>query len=272
MLMFNIENLTKSKAEQKFVEIPIKQIKPNHAQPRLYFDDAELISLSKSIQKNGILQPLSVRKINNCGYELIAGERRLRAAMTAGLKKVPCILNECTEEESALFALIENLQRVDLTMFEEARGIAKLMRKYKLTQEQVATQMGKKQCTIANKLKLLKLTLEEQEWIINAKLSERHARCLVRIPDFGLRKQALSKVITEEMSIKDTEKYVDSLISQEKEQNKRQVHKILVKDLKIFVNSIERAISTMRIAGIEALSEKSESDNYIEYRVKIPKI
>lgn len=267
MIMF-----TKDKIQQKFVEIPIKQIKPNNAQPRTVFDENELISLSKSIQKNGILQPLTVRKINNSEYELIAGERRLRAALSIGLKKVPCILNECSSEESALFALIENLQRVDLTMFEEARGIAKLMRKYKLTQEQVATQIGKKTSTIANKLKLLKLTLEEQEWIINAKLSERHARNLIRISDFDMRKQALSLVITEQMSIKDTEKYIDTLLLQDNKKTKRQVHKIMVKDLKIFVNSIERAVSTMRIAGIDALSERSETDDFIEYIVKIPKI
>lgn len=262
----------KEKDEQRLVEIPIRQIRPNSSQPRKSFDDEELYSLAESIISNGILQPLAVRRVTQREYELIAGERRLRAAVIAGLVKVPCIITSCSDEQSALFALIENLQRVDLGMFEEARGIARLIKNFNLTQEQAAAQLGKRQSTVANKLRLLKLSIEEQEWIIHANLSERHARALLKIQDPAVRKEILSKVITEEMTIKETEAYIEKFTADEVTVEKKiQKHKIIIRDLRIFVNTIEKAVSTMRVAGINAESEKRESDEYIEYTVRIPK-
>ena len=154
--------------DNKVMNIATIQIRPNRTQPRRFFDEDELRSLSRSIVENGILQPLVVRRINNTEFELIAGERRLRAAVMAGLSKVPCVIHKCGDKDSALLALIENLQRTDLNMFEEARGIARLIRKYGLTQEQAAIKLGKKQSTVANKLRLLRLGFEEQEWILTA--------------------------------------------------------------------------------------------------------
>ena len=249
------------------------QIRPNKTQPRRNFDEEELRSLSRSIVENGILQPLVVRRINSTEFELIAGERRLRAAIMAGLSKVPCVVHKCTDKESALLALIENLQRTDLSMFEEARGIARLIRKYNLTQEQAAVKLGKKQSTVANKLRLLRLSFEEQEWILTANLSERHARALLRINDEGLRKEVLSRVITDNMSVGECESLVaDTLMKKPAEENApKSGRKFVIKDVRIFVNTINKAVDTMRMSGINAVSRRCETDEYIEYTVKIPK-
>ena len=230
-------------------------------------------SLAASIEENGILQPLTVRRLNLQEYELVAGERRLRAAVIAGLKRVPCIVIKCTDRESAIFALLENLQRSDLGMFEEARGISRLIRKYNLTQEEAAAKLGKKQSTVANKLRLLKLTMDEQDWINQAGLSERHARALLRIADENLRKEALSKVISESLNINQTEELVDNIISSSfiAVDDKHRKKRVVIKDVRIFINTINKAVDTMRLAGINAVSKRAENDDYIEYTVRIPK-
>lgn len=259
--------------ENKVLNIATIQIRPNRTQPRRSFDEAELRSLSRSIVENGILQPLVVRRINNTEFELIAGERRLRAAVMAGLSKVPCVVHKCGDKDSALLALIENLQRTDLNMFEEARGIARLIRKYGLTQEQAAIKLGKKQSTIANKLRLLRLGFEEQEWILSANLSERHARTLLRINDEGLRREILSRIITDGLSVSEAENLVTEALMQKPQDapEKKPDRKMAIKDVRIFVNTINKAVDTMRLSGINAISRRSETDDYIEYTVKIPK-
>lgn len=262
-----------SKDGNKVVDIPIRQIRPNQSQPRKTFKDEELNSLAASIEENGILQPLTVRRLNLQEYELVAGERRLRAAVIAGLKRVPCIVIKCTDRESAIFALLENLQRSDLGMFEEARGISRLIRKYNLTQEEAAAKLGKKQSTVANKLRLLKLTMDEQDWINQAGLSERHARALLRIADENLRKEALSKIISESLNINQTEELVDNIISSSfiAVDDKHRKKRVVIKDVRIFINTINKAVDTMRLAGINAVSKRAENDDYIEYTVRIPK-
>ena len=261
--------------DNKVLMVSTIQIRPNKTQPRRNFDEEDLRSLSRSIVENGILQPLVVRRINSTEFELIAGERRLRAAIMAGLSKVPCVVHKCSDKESALLALIENLQRADLSMFEEARGIARLIRKYGLTQEQAALKLGKKQSTVANKLRLLRLTFEEQEWILTANLSERHARALLRIDDEDLRREALSRIITDGMSVGECEAFVTDVLMKKQAQTgeppRKPERKMIVKDVRIFVNTINKAVDTMRLSGINAVSRRSETDEYIEYTVKIPK-
>ena len=256
--------------DNKVLMVPTIQIRPNRTQPRRNFDGEGLRSLSRSIVENGILQPLVVRRINATEFELIAGERRLRAAIMAGLNKVPCVVHKCTDKESAL---LENLQRADLSMFEEARGIARLIRKYGLTQEQAAVKLGKKQSTVANKLRLLRLTFEEQEWILTANLSERHARALLRINDEELRREVLSRIITDGMSVGESEAFVTDVLMKKQQQapQPKPERKIAVRDVRIFVNTINKAVDTMRLSGINATSLRSETDEYIEYTVKIPK-
>ena len=260
------------KGENKISEIPIIKIRPNKAQPRKVFNEDELSALSRSIAENGILQPLTVRKASQSEFELIAGERRLRAAILAGMKRVPCIIVKCTDKESAVYALLENLQRADLGIFEEARGISRLIRRYGLTQEQAADKLGKTQSTIANKLRLLKLSGEEQEWIENAGLTERHARALLRIDDEDIRREVLSKIISDNLNVSQTEALVGIYKHNNPKTDKnRGRSKAVIKDIRIFLNSINRAIDTMRLSGIDAQSVKTDSENFIEYTIRIPK-
>lgn len=260
------------KNENKISDIPIIKIRPNKAQPRKVFNEEDLNALSQSIAENGILQPLTVRKVSTTEYELIAGERRLRASVMAGLHKVPCIVIKCSEKESAVYALLENLQRSDLGMFEEARGVSRLIRRYGLTQQEAAVKLGKTQSTIANKLRLLRLTYEEQEWIENAGLSERHARALLKLGDEGARREALSKIISENLNVQQSENLINLMLSPSPKNNKKQgTSKAVIKDVRIFVNTINKAIDTMRLAGIDAQSDKTDTDNFIEYTIRIPK-
>ena len=259
------------KSENKVSELPIIRIRPNKSQPRKQFNEADLKALSQSISENGILQPLIVRKISSSEYEIVAGERRLRASALAGLKKVPCIVVKCSDKESAVYALLENLQRADLGIFEEARGISRLIRRYGLTQEQAAEKLGKTQSTIANKLRLLRLSNEEQEWIEKSGLSERHARALLRIEDEELRRKALSGVITDGLNVSQTEAFVSSLIQSTPQKQRRGKGKAVIKDIRIFVNTINKAVDTMRLSGIDAETHKTDYDNFIEYTIRIPK-
>lgn len=260
------------KNENKISDIPIIKIRPNKAQPRKVFNEEDLNALSQSIAENGILQPLTVRKVSATEYELIAGERRLRASVMAGLRKVPCIVIKCSEKESAVYALLGNLQRSDLGMFEEARGVSRLIRRYGLTQQEAAVKLGKTQSTIANKLRLLRLTYEEQEWIENAGLSERHARALLKLGDEGARREALSKIISENLNVQQSENLINLMLNSSPKNDKKQgFSKAVIKDVRIFVNTINKAVDTMRLAGIDAQTDKTDTDNFIEYTIRIPK-
>ncbi|MGN0536431.1 MAG: ParB/RepB/Spo0J family partition protein [Acutalibacteraceae bacterium] len=264
-MLLNLRN------EKKIVEIPIMCIRPCRSQARRIFDDNEMESLTQSIRENGILQPLTVRKINPNEYELVAGERRLRAAAKSGMRKVPCIVLKCDNRQASVFSLIENLQRTDLNPFEEADGIQRLIEEFGLTQEEAARRLGKKQSTIANKLRLLKLDDEEREWIIRSGLTERHARALLKIDNAVTRKIALSEIIARGMNVAQAERYIASAIAEKKQSNSRQKNRFIFKDVRVFVNTINKAIDTMKSSGIEAFSEKTETADYIEYTVRISK-
>lgn len=258
------------KEENKLTELSIINIRPNKSQPRKVFAEQELASLAHSIANNGILQPLTVRRISQTDYELVAGERRLRAAIMAGFKRVPCIVMRCSDRQSAVFALLENLQRTDLNMFEEALAIKNLIIDCNLTQERVAKQLGKKQSTIANKLRLLRLEDEEQSLILKHGLSERHARVLIKLTG-KQRRYALDKIIESALNVSQTESLVETIL-QDEYSEKHQVHKkLIIKDVRIFINTLTKAFDTMKLSGIDAVSTKNEDDEYIEYIVKIPK-
>ena len=257
----------------KVKNIPILQIVPNKAQPRIKFTQEDLESLKDSIRENGILQPLTVRKVSGAGYELIAGERRLRASKLLGLEEVPCILIECSDEQSAIFALIENLQRSDLNPFEEAEGIQKLIEKQGITQSIAAKKLGKKQSTVANKLRLLVLNHDERAKITNAGLTERHARALIKLKESKDREIALDKIIKNSLNVQQTEELIDKILHEDQVKlNMPSAHRtIIIKDVRIFINTIDKAIHTMRNAGIDAIAEQVESEQFLEYTVKIPK-
>ena len=262
-------NFTKDKQINKVIEIDVRLIVPNPHQPRTEFDDSDIRSLAESIGQNGILQPLSVRKSGE-RYELIAGERRLRAAKMCGLQAVPCIVHDISERNSAILALVENIQRQDLSFFDEAAAIEKLISYYGMTQEDAASKLGKAQSTIANKLRLLRITPEERELIMNFNLTERHARALLKLGSCEERMNILEKVIKNKLNVERTEKLVEDYIGQKKVRQSYRTRSKVFQNVKIFVNTINKAIETMQSAGIDADSRKIQNEENIEYRVRIP--
>lgn len=256
--------------KRKVLQLPVDRIIPNPAQPRQIFREEELRGLAESLRQNGLLQPISVRKIGST-YELIAGERRLRAAKLLGWSVIPAIVNECDAEQSAVLAMTENLQRQNLGIFEEAEGLRQLIEKWGVTQEQAAARLGKSQSALANKLRLLKLSEQERERINQAGLTERHARSLLRISDCAKRAKVLEMIIEKEWNVARTEEYIEQLLLQEDRAKKKKGHTIIVKDVRIFMNTMRHAVDTMKKSGIPAQSQQNETEDYIEYLVRIPK-
>lgn len=259
------------KGECRVYLIPVIQISINKCQPRSSFDSEQIRSLAASIEHNGILQPLTVRRISSVQYELISGERRLRAAVLAGLSTVPCIVIHCSQCQSAVYNLIENVQREDLTYFEQAKAIKMLIEEFSFTQEQVAQQIGKRQSTVANKLRLLKLTDEEKSLFIENSLSERHARALLKIDNAKTRKKVLTKVVENGLNVGQTEELVNKVLMPIEKRKSVCSQTIIIKDLRLFFNTVNKAIQTMRKSGIDATEEKTETDEFIEYRIRISK-
>ena len=260
----------KAKTENKILQIPQADILPNPNQPRRRFDYDELEGLAQSIRANGILQPLLVRQLENGKLELIAGERRLRAARLIGLTKVPCIVNDISESDSAVFAVIENLQRQNLDYFEEAEAMAILISDYRMSQEELCKKLGKAQSTLSNKLRLLKLNEEMRYKISRAGLSERHARALLSLTDEVQRARALSIIIDRHLTVSESEALIEQML-RKNEAPKRQILKGF-KDIRIFINTLNNAVDAIRRAGIDADSVKTETDEYVEYIVRIPKL
>jgi len=254
--------------KSKVIEIDLDIIRPNPAQPRRTFREEELLGLSQSIRENGLLQPLLVRKTKE-GYELIAGERRLRACRMAGLKTAACLINDCSPDQSAVMAMTENIQRSNLELFEEAEGIRRLIDRWNITQEEAAARLGKSQPAIANKMRLLRFTEAERLKIVSAGLSERHARALLRLEDPRKRVEALDAVIEKSYNVRQTEDYVEKLLCGEKECSQKS--RPVIKDVRIFLNTISHAIATMKQSGISAQTLQSETEDYIECVVRIPK-
>ena len=262
-------SLTKEKTVNRVIEIEISRIVPNPAQPRREFNVSDISSLAESIRQNGIIQPLTVRRWQD-KYQLIAGERRLRAAKLSGLKSVPCIIIDITDRDSAILALVENIQRQDLNFFEEAIAIESLISYYGLTQEDAAAKLGKAQSTIANKLRLLRLTKDERDIILKYDLSERHARSLLRLASPVERVNILEKIVKNKLNVERTEKIIDEYINSESEKENIKKCSKVFQNVKIFINTINKAVETMQAAGISADSRKIQNEEYIEYRVRIP--
>ena len=270
VLFMKKNNHYKVRTESKIILIPQSEILPNPNQPRKRFNYDELEGLAQSIRANGILQPLLVRTNENGKYELVAGERRLRAARLVGITKVPCILNDISESDSAVFAIIENLQRQNLDFFEEAEALATLVSDYRMSQDELCKKLGKAQSTLSNKLRLLKLSEEMRYKISRAGLSERHARALLSLEDEVQRARALSIIIDRHLTVNESETLIEQML-RKNEAPKRQILKGF-KDIRIFINTLNNAVDTIRRAGIDADSVKTETDEYVEYIVRIPKL
>ena len=264
--------------EKKLLMLKPQEIKISANQPRRTFDEYELKRLAESISANGIIQPLSVRKTDDGRYELIAGQRRLKAAHMVGLRRVPCILHKIDISTASLYALLENLQRSNLNFFEEAMGIEKLITVFGMSQSEVSAKLGIAQSTLSNKLRLLRLDSELREIITTASLTERQARALLRLPS-EMRKSALDKIIADGMNLSQTESYIEECLNPAKKiiykepepVEEKPIRKSSIGDVRLFSNSLTKLLDTLQNAGINASSRKYETDKYIEYKVRIKK-
>ena len=259
--------------QRKIMEIPIDIIIPNPYQPRKTFSQVALNELSESIKVYGILQPITVRKLGESRYELVAGERRLKAAKIAGLKNVPAIINNMSDESSAVLALIENLQREDLNFLEEAQGYENLIKDHNFTQQVLAEKLGKNQSTIANKLRILRLSDENKEKIMENALSERHARALLKLPDEALRSKVLDSIIKNDLTVKKTEKLIkdvlDDLLTPKEPERKQRIKAAL--SFRIYLNTLKNAYNAIKDSGVNANYKEEDKGDHIEVIVKIPK-
>ena len=247
----------------RVVFLPARSIRPNPAQPRRVFREDALAELADSIRRHGILQPLSVRRMGT-SYELIAGERRLRAGVLAGLSEIPCIIMSMDEEQSGAAALVENLQRQNLDFIEEARAIARLMEKGKLSQEQVASMLGKSQSSIANKLRLLRHSEAVLAAIREGNLTERHARALLKLPSEREVLAAIAVIVRMGMSVARAETYIDSLLEKKEPREKKT-------NIGSFLNHLDQSLARIQMSGISAVSERRETDSQIVLTITIPK-
>lgn len=255
------------RAINNVVSLPTASIAPNPAQPRVFFDDYALTQLAVSIQQNGILQPLSVRRREN-GYELVAGERRLRAAKLINLEYVPCIIVDVSETSSAVLAILENIQRSDLNFLEEALSIQKLIEFYGLTQEQAAAKLGVAQSTVANKLRLLKLSDKDKSLILRYNLNERQARAILRLPE-EKRAAAISEIYVKQLNTTQADRYIEELLAEKPKP--KTIRKISLSScIGLYINSFNKTVQSMKMAGITAESHKKTTEDFIEYTVKIP--
>lgn len=261
-------------AEKQIIEISINTIIPNPYQPRKTFTQVSLEELSQSIKSYGILQPISVRQIGDEKYELIAGERRLKAAKLANLECVPAIIHrDFNDKDSAVLAIIENLQREDLNFIEEAEGYSNLIQDHGFTQQELAIQIGKNQSTIANKLRILRLRQDIKNLLLEHDLTERHARALLKLPDDDLRMMILEKIIKYDYNVKKTEEVIQALleeITKEKEpKNNQKIRSFM--NYRIYINTIKQAYEAIKDKQEKAEFNQIDKGDYIEVTVKIPK-
>ena len=269
-----IRNSDGAKGSKRLVEVNVASIHPNPYQPRATFDEESIAELAQSIQQVGLLQPLLVRKVDD-GYELVAGERRLRAVTSLGMEKVACIVQQDIEDESsAMMALIENLQREDLHYLEEAQCYQKLLETYGLTQEELANRLGKSQSSIANKLRLLKLSDEVKAAMTEKRLSERHARALLKLTDDKQRLDAVERIAEKGLSVKETEQMVEKTLNKaydEKQDGAKPRPKLMriVRDSRLFMNTINQAVNQLRESGMTVEVEQSDRADGVDIKISV---
>lgn len=247
----------------RVVFLPARSIRPNPAQPRKVFRPEALDELSDSIRQHGILQPLSVRRVGN-SYELIAGERRLRAAQQAGITDIPCIIMSMDEKESGMAAMVENLQRQDLDFIEEAIGISRLCSQWSMSQEQVARLLGKSQSAVANKLRILRHSDAVLTALREAQLTERHARALLKLRSEEETLAAIAEIARQSMSVARAEKYIETLLEAKEEKPAKP-------NVGAFLNSLTQSLQKIQLSGIPAVSERRETESQIVLTITIPK-
>ena len=257
-------------AEKRVLRLPVMEIRPNPRQPRRVFEETGLRELAASISQHGILQPLTVRRSAQ-GWELIAGERRLRAAKLVGLETVPCIETPVSDEESALLALVENLQRRDVHYFEEAAAIAGYLRQTGCTQEDAANKLGRSPSALANKLRLLRLSHDCQKLLVTSGLTERHARCLLRLEADADRLAAARYIAEHHLNVAQAEQYIERRLTALQSTPPTGKRTFILKDVRLFLNSVDRGLRLIREAGVDAQTERTDTDDAILLTIRLPK-
>ncbi len=250
----------------KVILLPVDKIEPSPFQARCVFDEIEIKKLAVSILQNGLLQPISVRQVKDGAWQLIAGERRLRACKLASFNEIPAIVYNYEDEQTATLGLLENLQREQLNPFEQARALRDLINMWNCTQEETAKRLGIAQSTLANKLRLLVISPQQEAMCLGAGLTERHARAILRIPTMEARTKALETIIQKQYNVQQTDEYVKQLLLK----NNKPKNNIMISDERIFINTINRAIQMMTASGIPAHAKRCEQEDYVEYVVRIP--
>ncbi|GAA0467743.1 nucleoid occlusion protein [Alkalibacillus silvisoli] len=259
------------------LEIEVSKIQPNQYQPRTIFDEEKISELAQTIHTHGMIQPIVVRKLEDeDAYELIAGERRWRAVSSLEWETIPAIVKNMTDTETASVALIENLQREELTVVEEAIAYDQLLHTHGLTQEALAQRLGKSQSTIANKLRLLKLPSVVQQALLNKQITERHARALISLKDEELQEKVLTFIIEEQLNVKQTEERVQQLLNPDQEQDKEKKKRKptiqgVNKDVRIALNTIRQSLNMVQDTGMDVETEEEDVDDYYQITIKIPK-
>lgn len=273
-----VEQAEAVQTAEEVIKLPIDEIVPNRFQPRTIFDDEKIEELSRTIHTHGVIQPIVVRKTSENQYEIIAGERRYRAMKKLQWTEVPAIVRNLTDKETASIALIENLQREELTAIEEAVAYQKLLELHELTQEALAQRLGKGQSTVANKLRLLKLPDEVQQAILQRKISERHARALIAIKDQPLQLEILQQTVDNDWNVRQLEEQIQAIlhpVTDEQEESvpkkARPKRKAISKDVRIALNTIKQSLTMVTKSGITVNTEEEDTEEYYQITVKIPK-
>lgn len=270
--MFNIFSRDDSRNQPKdeVTQLPISKIVPNKYQPRNIFNDEKILELSESIKEHGVIQPIVVRKFKE-GYEIIAGERRYRASKLIGLDKVPAIIRDYDDKQSASIAIVENIQREDLTAIEEALAYKQLIDLHGITQAALAKQMGKSQSTVANKIRLLNLSEHVQQAVLERKVTERHARALLLVKDEVLQLQLLEKIIEKDLNVSETERLIDETLNPKEKAVKPQTISRMPRDCRIAMNTFKQAIMMVEKTGMRVEHETEELDDSYVIKISLPK-
>ena len=267
-MKINLINKKDNKLSKELLDIDLHKIQPNPSQPRKAFAVKQLTDLCESIKEVGIIQPLIVRSTNG-GYELVAGERRFRAAKMAGLTTVPCVVQVIEDDKSALIALIENIQRQELNYFEEAEGLKELLTTWHMTQSEAAKKLSMNQSTLANKLRILQYSDRQRDFMLRNKLCERQARELLQIKDDEIRDKLLNKIVEKSLNVKQTEDLIREALNKKESPKNKKNFLYIIKDIRIFDNTIKHAIEVMQASGISAEAVINQNDEQLEYIIRI---
>ncbi|MFD1019414.1 nucleoid occlusion protein [Thalassobacillus hwangdonensis] len=257
--------------KDEVMQVSVEKVQPNRYQPRTVFNDEKISELAQTIHTHGIIQPIVVRRLDDENFELIAGERRWRAVQSLGWETIPAIIRDMNDTTTASVALIENLQREELTVIEEAKAYARLIELHQLTQEALAQRLGKSQSTIANKMRLLKLSDVIQQALLDKKITERHARALIAVKDLEVQEKILHEIIEKQWNVKQTEERIQKENEDKKPAKKKPQLKGFNKDIRIAMNTIRQSLTMVNDTGIDVETDEEDHEDYYQFTIKIPK-